>query len=91
MACGTAITGSDGLSYVTNRPAVFGCQRCKQLMFRDAKAATDIVGIVAGFVNGRECCSLLHKPIVSPWYIETQSHFRIARNSTQGMSGFCIV
>jgi|TARA_Y100001001_G_C7758133_1_gene220589 hypothetical protein len=55
MACGTAITGSDGLSYVTNRPAVFGCQRCKQLMFRDAKAATDIVGIVAGFVNGREC------------------------------------
>jgi len=55
MACGAAITGADGLSYVTNRPAVFGCQGQKQLMFRDLKAATDIVSIFVGFCDGREC------------------------------------
>ena len=55
MAGGTAVTGSDGLSDVTNRPVVFGCQRCQQLLFRDVKAAADVVGIVVGFVNGCEC------------------------------------
>ena len=55
MACSTAVTGADGLSDVTNRPVVFGRQRCQQLLFCDAKAAADVVGIVVGFVNGREC------------------------------------
>ena len=55
MAGGTAVTGSDGLSDVTNRPVVFGCQRCQQLLFRDVKAAADIAGIFVGFVVGREC------------------------------------
>ena len=50
MTGGTAITGADGLSHVTNRPVVFGRQRCQQLLFCDAKAAADVVGIV----NGRE-------------------------------------
>ena len=50
MTGGTAITGADGLSDVTNRPVVFGRQRCQQLLFCDAKAAADVVGIV----NGRE-------------------------------------
>ncbi len=50
MACSTAVTGADGLSDVTNRPVVFGRQRCQQFLFCDAKAAADVVGIV----NGRE-------------------------------------
>ncbi len=55
MAGGTAVTGSNGLSDVTNRPVGLGGQGCQQLLFRDVKAAADVVGIVVGFVNGCEC------------------------------------
>ena len=55
MAGGTAVTGSDGLSDVTNRPVGFGGEGGQQLLFREVKAASDVVGSVVGFVNGCEC------------------------------------